>query len=354
MTDKDLGTAAGEIFAKAFTLGYETGREYVPVGGMALTAEQVEDVRALVWLDGRRNFDAFYRLRALFPATEPAEDIESLIERSSLGTESTQDAIDSVSPEHGRRVARMAAQRGKVDEPRITSEGGKRWHLTETEYVEFDAAGDIWINMGPHIKDARKAAAALLAAAEAEDDAMEAAMQGEYPPAPAEPAEEEGEPVFTKYPGKIYLDPETGEITGVPAEEETKAEASDWCIGSMCRHAHIDGANRKHIRGSDCPPAPTQEQIATRGRLLGIARKILGDPSPGVPAPTETGPWPTWQEVLEGVWYQSGRDRVARAVWMNIAGIRYIQVPSDGVAKPCVITSDYMVNYAPFVAAEEG
>lgn len=38
-----------------------------------LTAEQVEDVRALVWLDGRRNFDAFRRLRALFPATEPAE-----------------------------------------------------------------------------------------------------------------------------------------------------------------------------------------------------------------------------------------------------------------------------------------
>ncbi|MCZ4613329.1 hypothetical protein [Rhodococcus qingshengii] len=38
MTDKDLGAAAGDIFAKAFTLGYETGR------------------------------------RALFPATEPAED----------------------------------------------------------------------------------------------------------------------------------------------------------------------------------------------------------------------------------------------------------------------------------------
>ena len=77
MTDKELGTAAGEIFAKAFTLGYETGREYVPVGGRVLTAEQVEDVRALVWLDGRRNFDAFYRLRALFPATEPAEPAAS-------------------------------------------------------------------------------------------------------------------------------------------------------------------------------------------------------------------------------------------------------------------------------------
>ncbi len=42
MTDKDLGAAAGDIFAKAFTLGYETGRTYDP--------------------------------GALFPATEPAED----------------------------------------------------------------------------------------------------------------------------------------------------------------------------------------------------------------------------------------------------------------------------------------
>lgn len=84
MTDKELGTAAGEIFAKAFTLGYETGREYAPVGGMALTAEQVEDVRtAREGLRGYRNFDGNARGRvnrliaavdALFPATEPAED----------------------------------------------------------------------------------------------------------------------------------------------------------------------------------------------------------------------------------------------------------------------------------------
>lgn len=115
-----------------------------------------------------------------------------------------------------------------------------------------------------------------------------------------------------------------------PAEEETKAEL---CAVRLCvlpaRHSGVH-ADREGLRWNN----PTS--------------------SPVVPAPTETGPWPTWQEVLEGVWYQSGRDRVARAVWMNIAGIRYIQVLSDGVAKPCVITSDYMVNYAPFVAAEEG
>lgn len=53
---------------------FAPGGVVIPEGGRVLTAEQVEDVRALVWLDGRRNFDAFYRLRALFPATEPAEE----------------------------------------------------------------------------------------------------------------------------------------------------------------------------------------------------------------------------------------------------------------------------------------
>ena len=77
MTDKDLGTAAGDIFAKAFTLGYETGRNYIPAGGMALTAEQVEDVKIVLGQleRGGPAFEAAHeRLRALFPATEPAED----------------------------------------------------------------------------------------------------------------------------------------------------------------------------------------------------------------------------------------------------------------------------------------
>ena len=46
----------------------------VPAGGMALTAEQVEDVRTAVWSEGDIADAAFNRLRALFPATEPGED----------------------------------------------------------------------------------------------------------------------------------------------------------------------------------------------------------------------------------------------------------------------------------------
>ncbi|MYV30732.1 hypothetical protein GQ649_26300 [Rhodococcus sp. DSM 6344] len=78
MTDTDLGAHAGDIFAKAFTLGYETGRKYIPAGGMALTAEQVEDVRTMLWSPGVTALPAFRRLRALFPATEPAEEAPNL------------------------------------------------------------------------------------------------------------------------------------------------------------------------------------------------------------------------------------------------------------------------------------
>ncbi|MBY6385484.1 hypothetical protein HG717_16420 [Rhodococcus erythropolis] len=98
-----------------------TGR-LIPTGGMALTAERVEDVRtAREELRGYRNFTGYGRshvnqliaaVDALFPATEPAEeDFESLIEKSSLGTESAQALISTVSPEHGRRVAQEAARR---------------------------------------------------------------------------------------------------------------------------------------------------------------------------------------------------------------------------------------------------
>ena len=80
MTDTNLGAAAGDIFAKAFTLGYETGRNYVPVGGMALTAEQVEDVRTVsncaMQYGNIASREAAYRLAVRFPATEPAEPAE--------------------------------------------------------------------------------------------------------------------------------------------------------------------------------------------------------------------------------------------------------------------------------------
>ncbi|WP_148209189.1 hypothetical protein [Rhodococcus erythropolis] len=71
-----------EVAAVALTHLQSTGR-LIPAGGMALTAEQVEDVRTVVNNSPMEIYDAkerglYYaaaaRLRALFPATEPATD----------------------------------------------------------------------------------------------------------------------------------------------------------------------------------------------------------------------------------------------------------------------------------------
>ena len=54
----------------------------IPDGGMALTAEQVEDVRTVAWYTGaglsRAPMAEIHRLRALFPATEPAEEVKPI------------------------------------------------------------------------------------------------------------------------------------------------------------------------------------------------------------------------------------------------------------------------------------
>lgn len=121
----------------------------------------------------------------------------------------------------------------------------------------------------------------------------------------------------------------TAPAPAVPAGEETKAE--DYCCHPMCRHTNWGGSNRKHTRGSDCPivPKPTS--------------------SPVVPAPTETGPWQTWEAVPDGVWYVS-RDDVTATHYVNSDGLRYRGF--DGAKSK---NSDCeMSRLAPFVAAKEG
>ena len=80
--------------------------------------------------------------------------------------------------------------------------------------------------------------------------------------------------------------------------------------------------------------------------------------SPVVPAPTETGPWPTWDVVPDGVKYSpkarppagSPLRLLAQPLWVNRGGTRY-QARSGSVSK---IGDVEMFHYAPFVAAEEG
>lgn len=236
---------------------FAPGGVVIPEGGRVLTAEQVEDVRALVWLDGRRNFDAFYRLRALFPATEPAEPAAS---------EGVNCGANSVVLGWCKLTARHEG---------LHTNGTYLWGTPS------------------------------------EPD----------PPAPAE-----------------------------PAEEETKAERDSQGI------IRINGG--RIVALSRDPRELVQQwyDLAEPGskwqRDYAAALDLFdreATSSPVVPAPTETGPWQTWQEVPEGVKYY-GINGWGPTYYVNRGGVRY-RVFDDTPSK----TADYVVqNFAPFVAAEEG
>ena len=282
MTDKDLGTAAGDIFTKAFTLGYETGRKLIPAGGTALTAEewanritladkqvavseaweqgfeygsghkygaeddgvrltaeQVEDVEALVATANPYSAPAD-RLRALFPATEPAAercDAVSIYGDRCFKTFGHDDdhkvfnyTWDSTYPAPAEPAEGVKPVKFRKMTPKYATANFGFPDVTVDPFTPFtrwaykDSDGDKWAWNG---------------------DQWELHV---VPPAPAEPAEEE-----TK------------------AEEETAL----LCSHPMCRHTNWGGRNRKHLRFSDCPIVPVPAS------------------SPVVPAPTETGP-KTW------------------------------------------------------------
>lgn len=81
---KTGGNVEGEIpewwaeFIDMVLAELQSAGRLIPTGGMALTAEQVEDVRTVAWHTGaglsRAPMAEIHRLRALFPATEPAEE----------------------------------------------------------------------------------------------------------------------------------------------------------------------------------------------------------------------------------------------------------------------------------------
>lgn len=211
--------------------------EYIPAGGMALTAEQVEDVKIVLGQleRGGPAFEAAHeRLRALFPATEPAEErcqsVSIFRERCAL-----------VPGHDGRHAA-----------------NGCAWG---------------------------------------------------YPPAPAE-----------------------------PAEEETKAEGP--CTGGGDMHPCVLPAGHAGVHAD------------SRG-----LRWQNPASSPVVPAPTETGPWQTCGHVPIGIVFRS-KDRHPAFTWVNEGGslLSVRNECEDGHFSDGEHCLPSMVdeNFAPFVAAEEG
>lgn len=71
----ELNRKTSAIAATAALAHLQSIGRLIPAGGMALTAEEVEDVEALVATANPYSAPAA-RLRALFPATEPAEEVK--------------------------------------------------------------------------------------------------------------------------------------------------------------------------------------------------------------------------------------------------------------------------------------
>ncbi|MFE5790651.1 hypothetical protein [Rhodococcus erythropolis] len=277
----------------------------IPAGGMALTAEQVEDVRTVAGEDEELAMTGEFwaardRLRALFPATEPAE--EPAEERCRKWTMRVVGGIET-----GIQCVLPA--------------GHECFH----DYV-------------PPIRNYVQ-------------------------PAPAEPTVELcAEPTVTGircdrkkgHPGEHRL-AKWGPVE--PAEEETKAAAFDLnaLVRQLAQAGWRERERGESIAGEPCIEWDTQldwqQQIEYQvvRRILAELKRLglltLPAASPVVPAPTETGPWQRIEDVPESVGRLTDRDG---DIW-EWDGDNWV-TPETAILPTTYINR----KYAPFVAAEEG
>ncbi|WP_350494096.1 hypothetical protein [Rhodococcus sp. (in: high G+C Gram-positive bacteria)] len=187
----------------------QSANRLIPAGGMALTAEQMEDVRRVMTCGGGLAFEAAHaRLRALFPATEPAEEVKPI--------------------GWYRAMTRKFATE-HFGFPDVTALGRT---YTASDGGTWGWCGDDW---------------ELLV----------------FPPAPTEPAEEEtkaeAEPDLDMHPDAVYGREYVEELKArriARAEEETKAEL---CAVRLCvlpaRHSGVH-ADREGLRWNNPTSAP--------------------------------------------------------------------------------------------------
>ncbi len=279
-----------------------TGR-LIPAGGMALTAKQVVDVKIVLGQleRGGPAFEAAHeRLRALFPATEPAEDAPCAIcnvnETNHAGVsyyhpfttepgpfdDEGNDRPDPPEPAEEEGVAREWPSLDKVPyDVKVTDGAGREWRWAQGCWRFTCSDGSL------------------------------SRYRGE--------AYELGVPPFTEV---VTATP------AEPAEEETKAEdESGW---------HWVQSAGGYYSGPACTGGYGCRSMA---HYEGCLRPSLTASSPVVPAPNETGPWQTVDAIPESV---TRIEDCEGDVWHRCtAGWEH-----GGLHGP--------EGYAPFVAAEEG
>ncbi len=195
----------------------------VPPGGMALTAEQVEDVRRVMRCGGGLAFEAAHaRLRALFPATEPAEE-ETKAERRSFST--IQDVPKgTLFHTHGGEGSSLFV-RNQSGDLRLCLNAGLEWSKLLQE-------NDFPLSSGPYV-----------------------------------------EVSWSKFP-QPSADPFAQPAVAEPAKEETKAEAVTRCpicfgLNGLRNRIHErypeggGGTNKPCLNSSPVVPAPTETEWQT-------------------------------------------------------------------------------------------
>ena len=262
-----------------------TGR-LIPAGGHVLTAEQVEDVEALVATANPYSAPAA-RLRALFPATEPAEVSGNL---SEIPNSSPAPAVpaEEVKPVKFRKMTPKYAT-ANFGFPDVTVDPFTPF----TRWAYKDSDGDKWAWNG---------------------DQWELHI---VPPSPAEPAEEETKAEVDGDFIEIVFDGPPEAVSGRFVEVENPQGAS-ISVGEWIDRG--DGFWALRI------PYPS---------------------SPVVPAPTETGPWETWDAVPEGVTVKAANGERFRKT-----GVGAIHLLTNGVGDCCQVDTEANPLPAPFTAVE--
>ncbi|MGQ5692108.1 hypothetical protein ACSVIA_20405 [Rhodococcus erythropolis] len=285
----------------------------VPAGGMALTAEQVEDVRLIASENYPLDSDptaSINRLRALFPATEPPEEAvgdplqawKEFLKPKPIGWYRTM--TPQFATEH-------------FGFPSVIGSKGF-WTHTASDGGKWAWDGDDW-------------------------------ELSEYSPAPAEPAGPCSRGVCSANNGHEGT---CAEASGwaEPAEEETKAEELSnvelSCLKMICDLCKKSYKGTVWLPINDMVQGFIDRHYLTRDENDSCKPTINAEKAlaslPVVPAPTETGPWDSIEEVPEGVTVR-GTNPVA-GLWRG--GPYWKSVSPEHSAA--------VSSLAPFVAAEEG
>ncbi|MCW2300710.1 hypothetical protein [Rhodococcus erythropolis] len=335
---KTGGNVEGEIpewwaeFIDMVLAELQSAGRLIPTGGMTLTAEQVEDVRLIASENYPLDSDptaSINRLRALFPATEPAE---------AKGGTIINGLIDC-------QVSYTLTAEEFADLHNMIWEGRGDYSSRDRLRKRFPQNHDCRM---PHPQLATLFCTMLKGH---EGTHFDSRRDVQWPTAPAEPAEEE-----TKAEGPRKFRKKPVEVEAIHLDNHsTPEQVARWCGGRVATPTvgvgcpivieidTLEGVMTAHpgdwiIKGTQgefypCKPAP-------------FADTFEPSSSPVAPAPTETGPWQRIEDVPKSVYLIKDcegdkwrRDRKSWEVYSE-RGFRWHPGFPD--------------RFAPFVAAEEG